>query len=561
MKQFNNFSNTLSFIPLGGVGDVTKNMFVYEYNGQILLVDCGLGFADETMLGVDLLLPDISYLLQAVKEGKKIVGMLITHGHEDHMGGLPFILPQLPEFPIFATSFTTALIQKKLKEFGLVKQIQTVDFGLQHEVNLGVFTASFIYVTHSVPDTSHIFIRTPIGNFYHGSDYKFDNEPFDGKVSDYASIQKAGEMGILALMTDSLGAERTGSTPSEHGMEQRFLEAFKKTTGKVLVTTYSSHISRINQVIWATEKAGKKICFVGRSLISAVEVAKTAKLINIPKGMEVSIDGLKYIKPSNLVLMVAGSQGQENSALTRIVDGARRDISLDKNDLVIYSSEAIPGNDVLVNSVIDEIARKGANVLYSDITPEFHVSGHESQDEIIRLLELTKPKFAVPISSNFRHMAMYKKTAEKVGFKSQQIILGEDGQEFIFSENAVHPGKRVSAKTVYVDQISGGEIEDYVLLDRQKLSTEGVVIIMAQIDAQTKKLLQHPDIVARGFSAADSQALPRVVGKAIRNAMQKNPSRIANTVVTRKLIRDTAEREIAQKLKRKPLIMPVVIEI
>lgn len=554
-------TDILSFIPLGGIGDVTKNMYVYEYQNQILLVDCGLGFADETMLGVDLLLPDISYVLQAVKSGKKIVGMLLTHGHEDHMGGLPFILPQLPDFPIFSTPFSAAMANKKLKEFGLGRQVQAIDFGFEHEIQVGPFSATFIRVTHSVPDTSHIFIKTPVGNFYHGSDFKFDNQPFDGQATDFASIQKAGAMGVLAVMTDSLGAERPGRTPSEHGMEQHFLDVFRKATGKVFVTTYSSHINRINQVIWAAEKAGRRICFVGRSLIHAVEVGKSTNRINMPKGLEVPIDGLKFVKPSNLVLLVAGSQGQENSALTRIVDGARKDLQLEKNDLVIFSSDTIPGNEVLVNSVIDAIAKKGSEVLYSGITHDFHVSGHGSQDEMVELLDLTKPRFAVPISSNYRHMAAYKKLAEKAGFKPQQIILGEDGQELIFSQNAVRFGKQHPSRTIYVDEISGEEVEDYVLMDRQKLSTEGVVIIMAEIDTQTKKLLHEPDIVARGFSAADSNALRRVVGKPIKNAIQKNPGHSSNIVVTRKLIRDVAEREISQKLKRKPLIMPVVIEI
>lgn len=554
-------SDTLSFIPLGGIGDVTKNMFVYEYKGQILIVDCGLGFADETMLGVDLLLPDITYLKQAVSQGKRIVGMLITHGHEDHMGGLPFILPQLPEFPVFATEFSAAMANRKLKEFGLVKEIQIAEFGLEKEIKIGPFAASFIRVTHSVPDTAHILIKTPIGNFYHGSDYKFDDQPFDGKATDFQSIQKTGELGILALMTDSLGAERSGTTPSEYGMEQHFLDIFKKATGKVFVTTYSSHINRINQILWATEKAGKKICFVGRSLIHAVETGKAAKRIIMPKDLEVPLEGLKFVKPNNLVLLVAGSQGQENSALTRIVNGTKREIQLEKNDIVIFSSDTIPGNEVLVNTLIDAIAKKGSTVLYSNITHDFHVSGHGSQEEMIKLLSLTKPRFAVPISSNFRHMSAYKRLAEGQGIKSQQILLGEDGLEFIFSKDTMKLGKRFPARTIYVDEISGEEIEDYVLMDRQKLSTEGVVIIMAEIDGQTKQLLQDPDIIARGFSAADSNALRRVIGRPIKNAMQKNPSRIANTVVTRKLIRDVAEREIAQKLKRKPLIMPVVIEI
>lgn len=553
--------NFLSFIPLGGIGDVTKNMYVYEYQDQILLVDCGLGFADETMLGVDLLLPDIDYLLQAVKSGKKIVGMLITHGHEDHMGGLPFILPQLPDFPIFATPVSASFANKKLKEFGFAKQVEVINFGQGQEVRVGPFSASFIRVTHSIPDTSHILIKTPIGNFYHGSDYKFDNQPFDGQASDMEGIQKAGDSGILALMTDCLGAERTGTTPSEHGMENRFLEVMQNATGKVLITTYSSHINRINQILWAAEKAGKQVCFVGRSLIHAVEIGKTMKRINIPKGMEIQIDSVRHVKPNNVVLVVAGSQGQENSALTRIVLGTHKDIRLEQNDMIVFSSDPIPGNEVMVNNLIDEISKREVNVLYSDITREFHVSGHGSQEEMARLLSLTRPKFAVPISGNFRHMAAYKKFAEKEGLGSERILLLENGQEMIFSSEGVRKGKKYPIRTVYVDEISGEEVEDYVLVDRQKLSTEGIVVIMAELDSDNGNLLQEPDIIARGFSGSDTNVLRKIIGKAIRRALPQNHKKLSNMLFARKLVRDVAEREINQKLHRKPLVLAAVIEI
>ena len=554
-------TDTLSFIPLGGMGDVTKNLYVYEYNGQILIVDCGLGFADETMLGVDLLLPDISYLEQAVKSGKKIVGALISHGHEDHMGGLPFIIPQLPDFPIFGTPLTAAFANKKLKEFGLAKQVQVINFGETQELKLGPFAAYFIHVTHSIPDTSHIVIKTPVGNFYHGSDYKFEEHPFDGKISDLESIKKAGDAGLLAVMTDCLGSERSGTTPSEQGMEQKFLEVFQKARGRVFVTTYSSHINRLSQIIWAAEKAGKQICFVGRSLINAVEIGKTNKRLTIPKGMEVQVQDARFSKPNNIVLVVAGSQGQENSALTRIVNGIHKDIRLEKEDVIIYSSDPIPGNETLVNNVIDDIARQGIAVFYSAITPDFHVSGHSSQEEMAKLLSLTHPKFVVPISGDFRHMAAYKRMAKKQGFQDNQILLPENGQELIFSSQGVQKGKKYPVRTIYVDEISGEEVEDYVLLDRQKLSTEGIVVVMAEIDEETGKLFQEPDIIARGFSTTDTNALRRLISRSVKNALQRAPKKGFNSVLMRKLIRDAAEREVSHKLKRKPLILPVVIEI
>lgn len=552
-------TNLLSFLPLGGIGDVTKNMYLYTYQDQILIVDCGIGFADETMLGVDLLLPDISALLKEIAAGKKIVGMLITHGHEDHMGALPFLLPQLPDFSIFATPFTAALANQKLKEFGVVKKVTPVQFGNGQEIKLGVFSTSFIRVTHSVPDTSHIVIKTPAGTIYHGSDYKFDPHPFDQKTTDFASIEKVGEEGVLALMTDCLGAERVGTTPSEEGMEQRFLNVMRSVSGKVLITTYSSNINRINQAIWAAEKLGRKVCFIGRSLIHSVETAKQMGLFTIPKGMEVYSEDLKNIKDSQVLLVVAGSQGQENSAMTRIGSGIHKDVRLSSRDLVIFSSDTIPGNEVMVNSLIDTISKQEVKVLYSELTRDFHVSGHASQEEMEKLLALVKPQYVLPISGSYRHMAAYKNLTKK-HFNERNIILTDDGQEVLLSSQRASFGKRVQVKNLYVDQISGEEVEDYVLVDRQQLSTEGIIVIMTQIDAPSGKLVESPDIITRGFSSTDTQMVRRIIIKTLQKTFQK-PYKGANMVFLRKIIRESTERAIAREIRRKPLILPIVIEI
>ncbi|HEX7041993.1 MAG TPA: ribonuclease J [Patescibacteria group bacterium] len=559
-----NDKETVSIIPLSGVGDVTRNMYVYQYQNQMLIVDCGLGFADETMLGVDLLIPDITYLQNALKSGKKIVGMLITHGHEDHMGALPFILPQLlvdgVDFPIYATPFCAGLANKKLQDFGVAKKIEAVPLESDHELHLGVFSAQFIRVTHSVVDTSHIFIRTPIGNFYHGSDFKIDPTPFDNKPTNKDKIKQVGSQGILCLLSDCLGAERKGATPSEATLTDFFVEEMKRTRGKFVVTTYSSNINRLNQVLKAAEALGKRVCFVGRSLIKTIEVAKQMGLVHMPKGMEIRVDQVKQQKDNQLVLFVAGSQGQENSALTRIAEGIHKEIKLNPQDTVVFSSDPIPGNEIMVNQLIDTISRIGCNVVYSDIA-HVHVSGHGSSDELMELVEMTKPKKMLPIGGNFRHMVAYQKLAMEHGYKKEDVFLPDDGQEIVFSRNGAQLGKRFPVRHVYVDELSGEEVESYVLRDRQRLSQDGVVAIITEIDSENGRLVQKPNIILRGLSDADSDVVVKEIQTDIQRLFAGKKGKVNNFVYIRKMIGQEIEQQLFRKYRKKPLILPIVIEV
>lgn len=549
----------VSIIPLSGVGDVTRNMYVYQYQDQILLVDCGLGFADESMLGVDLLIPDISYLQNAVKQGKKIVGMLITHGHEDHMGALPFILPQLPDFPIFATPLTASLANGKLHEFGVNKKIEAVPLESDHELHLGAFSAQFIRVTHSIPDTSHIFIRTPVGNFYHGSDFKIDDKPYDNKPTDKEKIKRLANMGVVCLLSDCLGAERHGTTPSEEILTQFFVDEMKKAKGKFIVTTYSSHINRLNQVLDAAAKLGKRVCFIGRSLINVVAVAKELKLLHLPAGMEIRMDQVKQYKDNQLVLFVAGSQGQENSALARITNNEHKDVRLSPTDTVVFSSDPIPGNELMINQLIDALCRVGCSVLYSSIATT-HVSGHGSDDELLQLMQLVRPKKLLPIGGNFRHMIAYQKLAAATGFNQQDVLLPEDGQEVVFTQNGAHPGQRYSVRKVYVDEISGEEVESYVLRDRQKLSQDGVIAIVAEIDSQTVTLVQNPLVIARGFADKEQQQIVKIIQKEMQRFFS-GKGKITNIVYARRQIGQQIEQVLFKKYRKRPLILPIVIEV
>lgn len=548
--------NSLSFIPLGGIGDVTKNMYLYEAGDQILIVDCGLGFPDETMLGVDLLLPDIDYLLRTKK---KIVGMLLTHGHEDHMGALPFILPQLPYFPILGTPLTCAFANEKLKEFGIGNRVQKVEFN--NEKILGNFKFKFIRVTHSVPDTSHIFIKTPIGNFYHGSDFKFDENPYDEKRTDFASIEEIGKQGVLALMSDCLGAERKGRSGSEFSLLENFYKEIKTCRGKFIVTTYSSNISRINQVIEVSQKMGRKICFVGRSLTKTVEAAKSLGYIRLKQGDEIQLKELRNFNDRNLTLVVAGTQGQETSALTRIASGEHRDIKLRAQDTVIISADPIPGNEIPVYELINTIAREDVRVLYSDLTSDFHVSGHGSALELSDLIKKVRPKKLVPIGGEFRHMQAYKNLALKLGFKSQDIFLGDDGMEIIFDKKGARFGRKLSFKNVYVDEISGEEMERFVLMDRQRLSEGGVVIILTKIDSSNGQLVERPDIISRGISLPDGKKLNSKLTGDLKKALIGRKGRVTDWSHIRKLVGEIAERRIFKDFHFRPLVLPVVIEV
>lgn len=547
----------LTFTPLGGIGDVTKNMYLYEYQNQILIVDCGLGFPDETMLGVDLLLPDISHLLELLKKGKRIVGMVITHGHEDHMGALPFILPQLPEFPIFASPLTAAMANAKLIEFNIKGRIQTMNFTAQN--SLGPFTFTLIRVTHSIPDTAHIFIKTPAGNFYHGSDYKLDPNPYDKKVSDIAKIEQVAKEGITALFTDCLGSERKGRTGSEEPLLGVFERELANCKGKFIVTTYSSNVSRINQVIKASEKFGRKVCFVGRSLIKVKDVAKNLGYLQMRPGTEIDIRKLKNYRDHELTLIIAGSQGQEDSAMTRVANDEHRDVSLSSNDLVIFSADPIPGYEISVYELVDTIARKDIKVLYSAVSSEFHVSGHGSQEEIKELINLIKPKKLVPISGTFRHMYAYKNLAMELGYKRQDILLVDDGQEIIFSKDSAQLGRLIPTKNVYVDEVSGEKMESFVLRDRQQLSRGGIVIVLAEV-ASNGQLASSPDVIVRGFNT-DVKKLNNQLFHDLKNVLGRNRGRVINWQHIKSLIEDTVERRIQKDLGTSPLVLPVVIEV
>jgi ribonuclease J len=549
----------VTFLSLGGEEDVTRNMYLYQYKDEILIVDCGLGFPDETMLGVDLLLPDISYLLSTKK---KIVGMVLTHGHEDHIGGLPFILPQLPQFPIYASPFTAALANEKLSEFNLKPNIKSVKFQ-DGKVKIGHFEVGFIRVTHSVPDSANFFIKTPVGSFFHASDYKVDLTPADGKRTEFLKVAQAAEDGVLALMSDCLGSDRPGFSHSEAELQNNIEDALLNCKGKCIITTYSSNVARLNQTIAVAEKLGRKVCFVGRSLIKVKQVAQRLGYLHMKSTTEVSMDAVHKIGDHELLLIVAGSQGQENSAMTRIANGEHREFKLSPEDLVLFSADPIPGNEVAVSELVNTISKQNVKVVYSDIAPgQFHVSGHGSQGDHKLMIALTQPKFLVPISGTYRHMVGYRDLSNKMGYHNNQIFLIENGQEVIFTKNTARLGQKIDIKNVYVDEVSGEELENFVIRDREKLAREGVIILMIEIKASDGQLANKPDIIMRGSSLADmKEDLSALLKKEIEKLLSAKKGRITNWVHTRRNIGDAAERVLFKKFRSQPLILPIVIEV
>lgn len=549
---------TLSFIPLGGIGDVTKNMYLYIYRDEVLIVDCGLGFPDETMPGVDLLIPDTAYLKNEIRSNrKKIVGMVLTHGHEDHIGALPYILPGLPTFPIYGSTLTAALANEKLSEFETGRKVETFNF--DDTTQLGNFKVSFIRVTHSIIDSSHLIIKTPIGNFYHGADFKFDKTPVDGKPSEIGKIEKAGGEGIICLFSDCLGAERAGFTPSEAEILNSFEQEFKKTVGRVFVTTYSSNISRLNQAIEAGLRQGRKICFIGRSLLNSRDVGVDLNYMKYPKNAEILPHEVRRYKPAQVLLLVAGSQAQEESALVRIANNEDRDVKIEEGDTVIFSADFIPGNEISIYALIDTIAKKGARVIYSDITDEFHVSGHGSAEDLKLLIKLTSPKFLLPIGGTYRQMVAYQALAKDVEYSKDKAILIDNGQEIKFSKNNFSVGVRIPIHPVFVDEITGEPIEHYIVFDRIKISHEGLVIVIAEIDSNTGRLASTPDIFTRGFKYDRIKDLSSRIQSSMQRTLRRQ-GRVTNWPYYKKLIERVTE-QILFREGRQPLVVPVVLEV
>ena len=553
----NTTSKPLRIISLGGFGKVTSNMFVYEYEDDILLVDCGIGFPTEDMLGVDLLIPDVSYLKSRLSN---IRGLVLTHGHEDHTGALAYILPQL-KVPVYASKLTAHLVMDKLAEYeGIPHQVNILSPG--QPLQLGKFTIESVRVSHSIPDATNLIIQTPVGTVYHGSDFKFDFSPVDGILPDIGRIAVAGNAGVQLLLSDCLGSERKGHTPSEKTLDEMFEREISRCSGKFIVTTMGSNISRFRQAIDAAVRHGRRVAILGRSIKRNLTVAQKLGYLKIPPGVFIEPKQARRLPPQNVCLLVAGSQGQAGSAMERLATGEHQEATVNLGDKVVFSSDYIPGTESATQALIDALSKLGATVIYSNITDDLHVSGHGSQQDLLLMMALTKPKYIVPIGGTFRHMVQYSHLAQTMGFSPSQIFLPEHNQSLEVYSDRVKLGPVVEVKNVMVDGLGVGDVGNVVLRDRQVLAEEGVVVAVIEVDQSNLGKVINADLISRGFVFAKENASLLIQGAAeVKKAIARREGRLESERHIREIVADSLEHFFYDRTHRRPMILPVVIEV
>ena len=548
----------LKILPLGGLGNVTKNMFAYETEGKILLVDCGIGFPDENMPGVDLLIPDASWLSD---KKDRIVGMVLTHGHDDHIAGLPYILPQLGNtFQIFGSPLTVAFAKSRLKEFQLAAALTVIDDN--KPIVLGPFTVHSIKVTHSIPDSRHYVIETKSERVYHGSDFKIDLTPVDGIKPDLNKIAQFGKLGITLLLSDSLRSEKEGYSLSESTLTDTFEREIRGTRGKFVVTTMSSNVHRIQQAVNVASAHNRKIAFIGRSIEQNIRDAQALGMFKLPKNMVVDKRAIRNLPAKALCLIIAGSQGQPGSSLVRAAEAEHSLVQLTAGDKVVFSSDPIPGNESAVYSTIDTLSRLGIEVVYPDVNDNLHVSGHASSGELMLLMELTKPRFLLPIGGTWRHMIQYRKLAQSMGHKEKDVFLLDSGQTLVVeSAEKARPGEKLQLKNIMVDGLGVGDVGKIVLRDRQTMAEDGVVVAILPIDRNLGKLSGKIELISRGFVyMKESQDLMTQAVKYVEEVFAKRPS-TTDWAGTKDTIANSLQQFFWSKTNRSPMILPVIIEV
>lgn len=552
------------FIPLGGIVGVTKNMYVYEiYKDDIikdiLIVDCGIGFPQEKELGVDFVIPDISYLKDKID---KIRAIVLTHGHEDHTSALPFHYQDLGAPQVFASKLTSVFVKNRFKEFNINVNIQEIKYNQGYK--FGDFGVEFISITHSIPDTCHILIKTPVGNIYHGADFKFDLTPPYGNPPDFYKITKAGRDGILCLLSDCLGAEREGLTLSESIVQQTFEDEMRKTKGIFIMTTFSSNISRIRQCVEAAKKFNRKIIFLGRSMRDNTRLATEIGYLPIPQNLIAKEDEIKKLPSNKLCLIVAGSQGQYDSALSKLAIGQNKNIKIKAGDKVIFSSDPIPGNEAEVYALIEELVAQGADVIYSDIQEQLHASGHGSQEDLKLLMRFASPKYLIPIGGTIRHQRQYQKIAIDLNYNRENVFLLNEGDTVWFVKNKASKGDPIDTKNIYVDAYGIGDVGNLVLRDRKSLSSEGIVVSVLVLD-KMGHLVTRPYLQSRGFVFVEKeQDLFNKAVQVIERVLKPKRDKIIEVTDFNNLKREVAknlEEFFYEERGRRPLIVVDVIQV
>jgi len=551
-------AHSLTAIPLGGLGEFGMNMMVLRFGDDIIVIDAGMMFPESELLGVDLVIPDISYLKQS---RAKVRAIVLTHGHEDHIGALPYILRDL-NVPVYGTRFTLALVKKRLEEAGLLDSTTLREVMPGRLVEIGPYEIEFISVTHSTLDCVALAIRTPLGVIIHTGDFKIDQTPVDGAAFDLHALAKYGREGVLALFSDSTNVERPGFTPSERAVVPRIEELCRSAPRRVILSCFASSIHRIQQVIDIAVRVNRKVAFVGRSMIDNVEIAHSLGLLQIPDGMVVRPQDIRGFEPKRLVILASGSQAEPMSSLSRIAVDNHRHVSVDENDTVILSARIIPGNERSIFRMLDHMFRRRALVYYDNSGGVIHVSGHASQEEQKLILQLVKPKYFVPVHGEYRHLFRHAALAHQLGAVGEEIFLLENGQAVEFSEEGARRRDPVTAGRVLVDSGSLEEIEEVVIRDRKHLSEDGVVVPIIAIDKHTGKLESQPEIVTRGVMSENGQEL--LVGARevlIKTVAESNAEENSDWGVIKEKIRVDLKRYINKQTSKRPLILPVILEV
>lgn len=548
----------LKVIPLGGLLEIGKNLTVFEYEDEIIIVDCGLAFPTEDMLGVDFVVADTTYL---EKNKEKIKGLFITHGHEDHIGGIPYLLRQV-NIPIYGTRFTVGLIKNKLEEHRLLNSTTIYEVEQGSTIDAGKMKVEFIRTSHSIPDAVSFAIYTPAGIVVHTGDFKIDYTPVDGQKIDFARLAEIGEKGVLLLMSDSTNSERPGFTKSESSIGEAFDELFFHCKKRVVVATFASNVHRVQQIIDASVENGRKVAICGRSMVKIVETAAELGYMNIPKNTLIDIDLVNKYADEKLTIITTGSQGEPMSALTRMAAGEHKKVKITPNDLVIISANPIPGNEKYVSKVIDDLMQIGAEVIYSSLA-DIHVSGHGCQEEQKLMLSLIKPKYFMPVHGEYRQLIAHAETAMKMGIPRENIFLMKNGLILEVSPNEAKINGAVQSGKIMVDGLGIGDVGNIVLKDRQHLAQDGLIIVVVAIDGSTGEIVSGPEVISRGFVyVRESENLMEDMKNAIRRELTRlQENNVTDWAVIKLTIKDTLRDFLLRNNKRNPMVLPIIMEV
>ncbi|MCL6634156.1 MAG: ribonuclease J [Peptococcaceae bacterium] len=548
----------LSLIPLGGLGEIGKNMMAVRFGENILLIDCGLMFPEEEMLGIDIVIPDITYLL----ENREFVrGIVLTHGHEDHIGALPYVLRQL-NVPVYGTKLTLGLLQGKLREQNIAGEAVLQTVRPRDTVQIGPFKVEFIRVSHSIPDAVAIAVHTPLGVVLHTGDFKIDQTPVDGQVTDFHRLAQLGEKGVLVLLSDSTNVERPGYTMSERVVGNTFDETFRQARERIIIATFASNVHRLQQAIQTAQRHNRKVAVVGRSMVNVVNIACELGYLNIPDGVLIELDEANRLPRNRVVILTTGSQGEPMSALTRMALSDHRQVEIMPGDTIIISATPIPGNEKLVARIIDQLFKQGARVIYEAVSG-IHVSGHPSQEELKLMINLVRPKFFVPVHGEYRMLIKHAELARDMGIAPENIFVAENGQVLEFTRRSGRVAGRVTAGKVLVDGLGVGDVGNIVLRDRKLLSQDGILIVVVTINRETGQIMAGPDIVSRGFVyVRESEGLLEEAKIKVKCALDKCADRgISEWSSIKSQVRDALGKFLYEKTRRRPMILPIIMEV